>query len=219
MPRRSPCRPSWLKQTLESNPNKWTVVYFHHPVFSLDEGRNNRAIREAWLPLFEANNVDLVLQGHDHNYGRGNTLAAEEGNPSTWNSELNYDGPVYAVSVVGSKMYSNAGPRLWTENGAHLKKLQGDVELYQLIDVSGDTMRYESRTADGEYFDGLTIVKNDAGKAVTDDEKPQKIDPSNPGGPCLGCTPNPDPTDPDRPDRPGQPPARSTTRWSPGSTR
>ncbi|RWZ54800.1 metallophosphoesterase family protein, partial [Labedella populi] len=194
----------WLKETLESNPHKWTVVFFHHPVFSLDEGRNNRAIREAWLPLFEANNVDLVLQGHDHNYGRGNSNDAEKDNPTSWDPDLNYDGPVYAVSVVGSKMYSNTGPRLWIENDAHLKKLQGNVELYQLIDVSGDTMRYESRTADGVYFDGLTIVKNDAGKAVTDDTPPQEIDPSNPG-PCLGCEPNPDPTDPTDPTEPGEP--------------
>ncbi|WP_175494063.1 purple acid phosphatase family protein, partial [Herbiconiux ginsengi] len=192
---------AWLSKTLDENPNKWTVVYFHHPVFSLDEGRNNRAIREAWLPLFESHNVDLVLQGHDHNYGRGNSNDAEKGNPATWNADLNYDGPVYAVSVVGSKMYSNAGPRLWTENDAHLKKLKGDVELYQLIDVAGDTLRYESRTADGQYFDGLTIVKNDSGKAVTDDEAPQKIDPSNPG-PCLGCEPNPDPGGPTDPGTP-----------------
>ncbi|MEC5185457.1 hypothetical protein RCH12_002934, partial [Cryobacterium sp. MP_3.1] len=192
----------WLKQTLENNPNKWTVVFFHHPVFSLDEGRNNRAIREAWVPLFEANNVDLVLQGHDHNYGRGNTTAAEEGNPADWNAAQNYDGPVYAVSVVGSKMYSGAGPRLWTENGAHLRKLGGGIELYQLIDVSGDELRYESRTADGEYYDGLTIVKNDAGKAVTDDTAPQVIDPGT-GQPCLGCNPNPDPgTDPEEPEEP-----------------
>ncbi|WP_411698396.1 metallophosphoesterase [Conyzicola sp.] len=189
---------AWLDNALKTNPNKWTVVYFHHPVFSLDEGRNNRAIREAWVPLFESYNVDLVLQGHDHNYGRGNTTAAEEGNPAGWDAELNYDGPVYAVSVVGSKMYSGAGPRLWTENDAHLRKLGGGIELYQLIDVKGDELRYESRTADGEYYDGLTIVKNASGKAVTDDEKPQIIDPGD-TGPCLGCNPNPDPggEDPD----------------------
>uniref|UniRef100_UPI00068827FC metallophosphoesterase n=1 Tax=Agromyces subbeticus TaxID=293890 RepID=UPI00068827FC len=182
----------WLKATLENNPNKWTVVFFHHPIFSLDEGRNNRAIREAWLPLLESHNVDLVLQGHDHNYGRGNTDAAEEGNPAGWNAELNYDGPVYAISVVGSKMYSGVGPRLWNENGAHLRRLEGGKQLYQLIDVAGDELRYEARTADGEYFDGLTIVKNEAGKAVTDDAAPQKIDPGT-QQPCLGCNPNPDP--------------------------
>ncbi|WP_025158926.1 metallophosphoesterase [Leifsonia aquatica] len=182
---------AWLESVLKDNPNQWTVVYFHHPVFSLDEGRNNTAIRQAWVPLFEKYNVDLVLQGHDHNYGRGNSNAAEKDLPAGWNNELNYDGPVYAVSVVGSKMYSNAGPRLWTSNDAHLRKLKGDTELYQLIDVSGGTLRYEARTADGQYYDGLTIVKNAAGKAVTDDSKPDKIDGNT--SPCLGCTPNPDP--------------------------
>jgi DNA-binding beta-propeller fold protein YncE len=187
---------AWLESALKDNPNTWTVVYFHHPVFSLDEGRNNTAIRQAWVPLFEKYNVDLVLQGHDHNYGRGNSNASEKDLPAGWNSELNYDGPVYAVSVVGSKMYSNAGPRLWTSNDAHLRKLKGDTELYQLVDVSGGTLRYEARTADGQYYDGLTIVKNATGKAVTDDSKPDKIDGNT--SPCLGCTPNPDPggTDP-----------------------
>jgi hypothetical protein len=182
----------WLDNTLKNNPNEWTVVYFHHPVFSLDEGRNNRSIREAWVPLFEKYNVDLVLQGHDHNYGRGNTAEAEKDNPASWDAELNYNGPVYAVSVVGSKMYSGAGPRIWTENNAHLRKLGGDIQLYQLIDVKQGQLRYESRTADGEYYDGLTIVKNEHGKAVTDDTAPQVIDPGTPQ-PCLGCTPNPDP--------------------------
>ena len=57
----------WLDEVLKSNPNKWTVVYHHHPIFSVSSGRNNAQVRDAWLPVIEANDVDLVLAGHDHN--------------------------------------------------------------------------------------------------------------------------------------------------------
>ncbi len=62
----------WLDTVLTENPLEWAVVYFHHPVYSLDEGRNNLGIRQSWGPILEKHNVDLVLTGHDHAYGRGN---------------------------------------------------------------------------------------------------------------------------------------------------
>lgn len=191
---------AWLEGVLKDNPNRWTVVYFHHPLFSLDEGRNNRALRQSWLPLLEQYDVDLVLQGHDHGYGRGNTEASEQGNPASWDAANAYSGPVYAVSVVGDKQYKG-GPRLWTENDAHLRRLGGGIQLYQTVDVEDGRLRYESRTADGRYYDGFTIVKNEHGKAVTDDRAPDEIDPGNPG-PCLGCE-NPEyPEEPEEPEEP-----------------
>ena len=57
---------------LADNDQRWTVVTFHHPVWSGAEGRNNPALREIWGPILEEHGVDLVLQGHDHTYGRGN---------------------------------------------------------------------------------------------------------------------------------------------------
>ncbi|MCW4385611.1 metallophosphoesterase [Salinibacterium sp. SYSU T00001] len=175
----------WLEGVLAENPHQWTVVFFHHPVFSLDEGRNNLGIRTSWGPLLEEYDVDLVLAGHDHAYGRGNTYAAEENLPEGADAELSHTGPVYIGSTASSKMYE-VGPRLWEENGAHLRRLETGKQFYQLIDVTSGTLRYESRTADGEFFDGFTITKSEAGKLVTDGVDPQVIEPNGPG-PCLGC--------------------------------
>ncbi len=181
----------WLTGVLAENPQKWTVVFFHHPVYSLDEGRNNLGIRESWGPIFEQYNVDLVLNGHDHAYGRGNLTANEADLPAGADPELSQTGPVYVSASVGSKFY-DAGPRHWNENNAHLRRLVTSMQTYQVVDVAGDTMRFEARTADGAFLDGFTIDKTGGQKLVVDGVEPQVIDPGVPA-PCLGCEPNPDP--------------------------
>ncbi len=62
---------AWLEGLLKDNPNKWTVVTFHHPVYSNTGTRNNPVVRAQWGPLFEKYGVDLVLQGHDHSLRPG----------------------------------------------------------------------------------------------------------------------------------------------------
>ena len=58
------------REVLENNPHPWTIVTFHHPVFSPASDRDNTELRELWKPLFDEFQVDLVLSGHDHIYAR-----------------------------------------------------------------------------------------------------------------------------------------------------
>lgn len=164
---------AWLEQVLRDNPNRWTVVTFHHPIFSVSSGRNNAALREAWLPLLEGYDVDLVVQGHDHAYGRGNLIANELDLPAGADPATSYSGPTYLVSVAGPKMYvpDSLETNNWITNGAHLRVVGRDVQLFQTVDVTEDgRMHVEARTVDGAIFDAFTITKNDAGeKLVTDD--------------------------------------------------
>lgn len=144
----------FLDQALEENPGNWSVVTFHHPVFAMTGSRNNQAVRDNWNPIFEKHNVDLVLQGHDHTYGRGHMINAQQGRSHIHN------GTVYVVSVSGAKMYQLNDGRNWTDNGA----TWGDTttqneQLYQLIDVTSDKISYQARTADGEFHDGFVIEK------------------------------------------------------------
>jgi hypothetical protein len=153
---------AWLDEVLTDNPNRWTVLYFHHPVFSVSEGRNNTQLRNAWLPVIERHDVDLVLQGHDHTYGRGNRIGDRLGS-----SEL-HNGTVYAVSVSGPKMYNVSG-QVWTDNDAELRETAQDTQLYQLIDITHDQIRYEAYNAAGQWEDGFTISKNPAGHRIVRD--------------------------------------------------
>ncbi|MGS2616146.1 fibronectin type III domain-containing protein [Micromonospora sp. LZ34] len=152
---------AWLEGLLRNNPNKWTVVTFHHPVYSTAAGRNNPVVRAQWGPLFEKYGVDLVLQGHDHTYGRGSVSTSRR-------SLTVHDSTVYAVSVSGGKMYEVDGS-VWTGNGADIMSKAQDKQLYQLIDVTADSIRYEARYANGQLHDGVTIRKNAAGERTVNE--------------------------------------------------
>jgi hypothetical protein len=44
-----------------------------------------------------------------------------------------------------------------------MDKLATNTQMYQLIDVSNDSIRYRAYTTDGALFDGFTIHKDGAG--------------------------------------------------------
>ena len=59
---------AWLNQDLSSHTMKWTIVIMHRGAYSLSY--NTFKVREELVPIFEANDVDLVISGHDHQYSR-----------------------------------------------------------------------------------------------------------------------------------------------------
>jgi hypothetical protein len=138
----------WLRSVLSNNPQRWTVVTFHHPVYSSARGRDNKEIRAAWKPIFDEFKVDLVLQGHDHTYARSNVgtgLNAVDGDT------------VYVVSVSGPKMYN-------LERNPVMRRAAEDTQLYQIIHVERDRLRYEARIATGELYDAFEIRKGRGGE-------------------------------------------------------
>jgi 3',5'-cyclic AMP phosphodiesterase CpdA len=66
----------WLEQTLararSDRSVDWIVVQMHQDACSSSATGNGSdlGIRQAWLPLFDRYEVDLVLCGHDHDYER-----------------------------------------------------------------------------------------------------------------------------------------------------
>lgn len=82
----------WLEPLLARNPNRWTVLALHFPLYSLEPQRDNDRVRDALNPLIDKYKVDLVLQGHDHGYGRGTISPNGPGNPGK--------GATYVVAVV-----------------------------------------------------------------------------------------------------------------------
>ncbi len=59
----------WLVSELEAS-SGLSIVVFHHPAFSCGYHGTTEAVVESWVPLFEEHGVDLVLNGHDHDYQR-----------------------------------------------------------------------------------------------------------------------------------------------------
>jgi 3',5'-cyclic AMP phosphodiesterase CpdA len=136
----------WLDKILAANPNKWTVLTFHRPMYSSAKGRDNKELRERWMPIFDKHKVDLVLQGHDHTYARSKNMRAGV------NVRNDESGTIYVVSVSGPKMYN-------LERSPWMSRAAEDTQLFQVVKVDGDTLRYEARTCTGELYDAFDLLK------------------------------------------------------------
>mgnify|MGYP001382734107 FL=1 len=109
---------------------------------------------------YEKYGVDLVLQGHDHTYGRGHSPA--------YSKKGGDKGPTYVVSVSGPKMY-DLGLDPWIERGA------SNTQLYQIIHVSEKSLKYEAFTATGELYDAFTLKKKSSGANKFKDQAPASV--------------------------------------------
>jgi len=147
----------WLDSILAVNPKKWTILTYHHPLFSASNGRDNSELRSLWKPIFDKHKVDLALQGHDHAYARGRV--APEGNVMDGVNIKDLTGTVYVVSVSGGKMYNKGED--WTDKGAIKDRAAENTQLFQVITVEGNRLKFESYTAIGELYDAFELVKGE----------------------------------------------------------
>lgn len=146
---------TWLKNALEQSTARWNIVVHHHPVFSTGQDRNNKELRALLMPVYERYGVDLVLQGHDHRYGRtGKIIGAKEVSD-------NRQAPVYVVSVSGSKAYTH------NEKFATLMRVEkGDTQCYQILIIDGNTLNYQAWSLDDRLFDSFSLEKNGYGESI-----------------------------------------------------
>lgn len=142
-----PEQAKWLDSVLADNPNRWTVAAIHQPLYSTAEGRDYPELRELFLPVFDKYGVDLVLQGHDHSYGR--TYKLRQGKIVRDDEK----GTVYVVSVSGPKVY-----KVKSDTDV-MARLDTGRQLFQVITVSGGTLKYECRTVTGELHDSFELIK------------------------------------------------------------
>ena len=177
---------AWLEQTLAKNESTWVICTFHHPIYSTGKGRDNPLLRAAWKPLFDRYKVDLVLQGHDHTYGRTGfkvpsvlplQVPVEAGEPEeepTGEPEIdaregsghveNVPTGVQAVDQQSGTVYvvSVSGPKMYHHTRMEfMRRVAEDTQLYQVIHIDGPTLRFEARTAIGQLYDAFELRKRD----------------------------------------------------------
>jgi len=140
---------AWLRSVLGTNPQRWTVVVQHYPMHSVVKRRDHASMRAALGPIYDEFRVDMVLQGHDHAYGRthkvhGGRLA-----------DPRAPGTIYVTSVSGSKMYG-----ITSRQDPRMARLRENSQLYQVVSVSGDRLSFESRAVDGTLVDAFELVRS-----------------------------------------------------------
>lgn len=143
---------AWLDGVLGANPHRWAIVVHHHPMFNTTGEKEeqminlNRFIR----PVYERHHVDLVLQGHDHTYARGRNL------PSGQSRFEESTGTMYVVSVSGPKLGRVTSS--WQD-----LKVEGR-QLYQIVSIDGDRLRFRAFDPTGRPADAFDLVKRADGR-------------------------------------------------------
>ena len=83
---------NWALTDIQNTKHDWIVTLFHHPPYSKgshdsDEDHRPIEMRENFMPMLEANGVDLVLSGHSHSYERSYFLNGHQGFANTFNPD------------------------------------------------------------------------------------------------------------------------------------
>ena len=137
----------WLIEDLKASNATWKFVSFHHPPFTA--GGNYYTTRRIRLknllhPVFEKFGVDIVFNGHDHNYERSRPIISKQGRrPVT-----------YVVNGNGGTPLRYVGVREWTI-------ISRRVFGYTRVDINGRRLELHGKTIDGEIIDSLVIDKGD----------------------------------------------------------
>ena len=167
----------WFDSIMQGDRPRWTIVTTHYPMYSTAKNRDNPDLREKLQPLFDKYAVDIVLQGHDHSYGRtarvrhshsdGVVHDREVDNvPTGVRARSEESGTVYVVSVSGPKMYGLAASEIFDRTAEN-------KQLYQVVSVDRDALRFSAYTATGRLFDRFTLEKVDGGANRFVDQAPR----------------------------------------------
>ncbi|MCD9033948.1 metallophosphoesterase family protein [Luteimonas sp. Y-2-2-4F] len=130
----------WLEAALRDNPHPWAIALVHQPMYSPRQDRDNALLREHILPVLERERVDLVLQGHDHVYGRRGGEVPQRATPQ------------YIVTVAGAKQY--LVPEIVRRQ---MRPVAEDTQLFQVLRLEPARLRYEARTATGRLYDAFEL--------------------------------------------------------------
>ena len=146
----------WLAKDLEAAERQdWLIAYWHHPPYSMghhdsDVEPESRLMRMLVLSYLERYGADLVLNGHNHSYGRSHLLQGHFGEGKTFNSEVHKQLP---TPVEGKPVYRKPARR-----GAN----QGTIYV-----VAGCSGKLDSKPLD---HPAMEVRLNVAGSVVLDVE-------------------------------------------------
>jgi hypothetical protein len=168
----------WLSADIADTDQDWIVAFWHHPSYSKgshdsdDEGPLVAA-RENLNPILEAGGVDLVLNGHSHNYERSFLIDGHYGFSDSWDPSMHL---VDGGSGSGENPYtkdqgSHLGAVYVVEGASSFVSPESSLDhpvhyITQvtigslIIDTSGDTMSVRRIKIDGSVQESFSIVKN-----------------------------------------------------------
>ncbi len=152
-----------------SNPNiKWILVFLHPPMYTSPSAHTPvTGLRDTYHKLFVSYKVDLVLEGHNHNYQRTYPLLYNDADPFNPKLSSNYTksyfDPRGTIFVITGK--GGVGTHPLNGKSYYTVKQFPDPFGYLNIDVGKNPEGYPTLTGsfianDGTIKDQFSIRKN-----------------------------------------------------------
>ncbi|MEI7024809.1 metallophosphoesterase family protein [Paenibacillus sp. y28] len=136
-------RAEWLRKDLSATRQPWKLVAIHRPAYG---GSQDEKVLKRWAPVFDEFGVDLVLQGHNHEYSRSYPMT---NNRITGDKE----GTVYVVAnTSGPKFNEKKDDQFY-----HRVHFQNNKQMFAGIRVGQDALTYEAYDADGRKLDEFVL--------------------------------------------------------------
>jgi len=148
---------TWLARDLASpaaTAATWRFVAFHHPAYSSSSHGSTAAVDAELVPIFDARRVDLVFNGHDHDYERTHPMRG--GAPTSLGggpAYLDPAGTIYVVTGGGGQTLYPAGTSAFTARSASA--------LHAVrVDVADRSLSVVAIDVDGAPLDAFTVTKS-----------------------------------------------------------
>jgi hypothetical protein len=140
--------PAFLDSDLAAHASApWLFVMHHRGAYSsaLFHG-SDLTLRSTWCPIYDAHHVDLVLNGHDHDYERSLPVKNAQVVASA------AEGTYYVVAgSAGADLYQNSSD-FWTATSA-------STHAFVLLHVRKGQLDFTTYDLDGTAIDDLSITK------------------------------------------------------------
>jgi hypothetical protein len=125
----------------------WKFLLHHRPMWSAAAAHgSDPALRALWQPIVDAHKVDMVWNGHDHDYERTKPMRGMTPGATP------ADGTIYVVAgTAGAPLYDN-GMGFWT---------QVSLKTFNLVIVHARTGMLDAHAYDqsGNSVDAFSIMK------------------------------------------------------------
>jgi acid phosphatase type 7 len=138
----------WLdKELAENRPHqRWMMAMYHRPAWgSVKSENSNEDMRQAWVPLFEKYNIDLVCESDNHTLKRTVPIR---------NEKMSEDGIIYIGDGGLGVPQRKPDTKRWYLQSPGFAKPAHHVHL---LDFGKDTLHVRAIGADEEVLDDFTL--------------------------------------------------------------
>ncbi len=179
---------AWVAKDLEDSKNvKWHFVSYHHPGFNSSIDHFEQQQMRLLAPIFEKGNVDIVFNGHVHNYQRSFPMQFKPDKKGTllvggkekktvrgrtvaglWTIDKTFDGKtntkpngvIYIVTGAGGqKLYNPEQNNNPDSWQKFTDKFVSNIHSFTIVDVIGNKLKLKQVDANGKEIDAVEITK------------------------------------------------------------